>query len=145
MLVPIATTTKPIVNLSTFKIHPTRPTSVTMPKLKMAIHTIEAKNETRKYFLLCASEQLGIVQVNIHRNGKETTKRNQSIRYRMYTQLPSPFSGKLAATAGRHGMTRIFLFSSCCSLDVAINIKSKIVHRYYYMPILLRFLYDSNT
>ena len=126
MLVPIATTTNPIVNLSTFKIHPTRPTSVTIPKLKMAIHTIEAKKETRKYFLLCASEQFGIVQVNIHKNGKETTKKNQSSRYRMYTQHPSPFSGKLAATAGRHGMTRIFSSSfSWCSLGVPVNMQNK--------------------
>ena len=78
MLVPIATTTKPIVNLSTFKMHPARPTRVTMPEVKMAIHTIEAKNETRKYFRLCACEQFGIVHVNIHKNGNETMKRIQS-------------------------------------------------------------------
>ena len=110
----MAMTTKPIVNLSTLRMHPDRPTNVTMPKLRIAIHKIDIKNETRKYFRLCGLLQSGMVQVNAQRNGKLSKNRIQPIKNLTPARQPpsSGYSGNSAETAGRHGQGFIFCSSS---------------------------------
>ena len=63
ILVPIATTTSPIVNSPMLRIQPTRATSVTMPKLIIAIHSIAMVNAAVTTYHLRFLEQLGMVHV----------------------------------------------------------------------------------
>ena len=115
-LVPIAMTTKPMVNLSTLRIHPDRPTKVTMPKLKIAIQTMDMMKEARKYFRLCGLLQSGMVQVNKQMNGKLIRNKIQPKTYLNAAQQPpsSGNSGYSADTAGKQGQG-FMVCSPCCS------------------------------
>lgn len=110
----MAMTTNPMVNLSTLKMHPDRPTNVTMPKLKMAIQMIDIVKEARKYLRLCGLLQSGMVHVNIQMKGKLTTNNNHPSEYLNGAKMPpsSGYSGNSADTAGRHGQSFIFASSS---------------------------------
>lgn len=98
-------TTNPMVNLSTLRMHPDRPTNVTMPKLKMAIQTIDIVNEAKKYFRLCDLLQSGMVQVNTQMNGKLSTNSTHPSEYLNGARQPpsSGYSGNSADTAGKYG------------------------------------------
>lgn len=114
-LVPMATTTSPMVNLSTDRIHPDLPTRVTIAKLRIAIHTIDMKKDTIKYFRLCGLEQSGIVHVNMQMNGKLTMNNSQPRRYFIvFNKLffPSGYWGISAETGFKHGKTLIVGSSS---------------------------------
>ena len=63
MLVPIATTTSPIVNSPMLSMQPTRATRVTMPKLMIAIQRMAMVKEAATTYHLRFLEQLGMVQV----------------------------------------------------------------------------------
>ncbi len=76
-LVPMATTTSPIVNLSTPRMQPALPTTVTIAKLRTAIHTTDMKNDRTKNFCNRGFAQSGIVQLNATTNGNETRNRSQ--------------------------------------------------------------------
>ena len=111
---PMAMTTNPIVNLSTLRMHPDRPTNVTIPKLRIAIHMIDIKNEARKCFRLCGLLQSGMVQVKAQMKGKVNKNKNQpKTNLNAARQPPSSgYSGNSADIAGRHGQGFIFCSSS---------------------------------
>lgn len=110
----MAMTTNPMVNLSTLRMQPDRPTNVTMPKLKMAIQTIDIMKDAKKYFRLCSLLQSGMVQVNKQRNGKLITNNSHPRKYLNGARTPPSggYSGNSAHIAGRHGQGLIFSSSS---------------------------------
>ena len=128
-LVPMAMTTNPMVNLSTLRMHPDRPTNVTMAKLKMAIQTIDIVKEAKKYLRLCGLLQSGIVQVNIQMNGKLSTNNTQPSKNLNGARAPpsSGYSGNSADTAGKHGHGLIFSCTSSSSFPSAMDSMSTFV------------------
>ena len=122
-------TTNPMVNLSTLRMHPDRPTNVTMAKLKMAIQTIDIVKEAKKYLRLCGLLQSGIVQVNIQMNGKLSRNNTQPSKNLNGAREPpsSGYSGNSVDTAGKHGHGLIFSCSSSSSFPSAMDSMSPFV------------------
>lgn len=125
----MAMTTNPMVNLSTLRIQPDRPTNVTMPKLKMAIQMIDIVKEAKKYLRLCASLQAGMVQVNKQMNGKLSMNNTQPRKNLNGARTPpsSGYSGNSADTAGKQGQGLIFSCSSSFSFTSAMDSMSTLV------------------
>lgn len=107
-LVPMATTTRPIVNSSMCRMHPTRATMVTIAKLMTAIHTIDMRKDAATTYHLRFSEQLGMLHVKMSTNGNVIRKKIHLNTNLTQPRLPSlranSMSGGTDRMAGRQGM-----------------------------------------
>ena len=119
-LVPMATTTSPIVNSPIWRIQPTRATIVTMAKLMTAIQTIDMTKEPATRYHFRFSEQFGMVHVKATMKGKEMMKRIHFRTNFTHPSLPSSLaswiSGGAVRIAGRHGMRTMRASSSSSSV-----------------------------
>ena len=85
----MATTTSPMVNSPTLRMHPTRATIVTMAKLMMAIQRMDMRKELTTLYHLRFSEQFGMVHVKATTKGNERTKRIHLKANFTHPSLPS--------------------------------------------------------
>ena len=117
MLVPTATTTRPMVNSPTERIQPARATIVTIMKLITAIQKMDMRKEPVITYHFRFSEQLGMVQVKSTTKGKERTKRIHRKTYFTHPHLvpssrASSMSGGTERMGGRQEMSTMTASSS---------------------------------
>ena len=123
ILVPMATTTSPIVNSPIPNRQPSRATMVTIMKLSVAIQNMDIKKEDVTTYHFRFFEQLGIVHVNITKYGNERMNRIKLSMYLVQPRAPPSFAsaheGGAALIGGKYGM-RVIVGSSSSSLPTLL-------------------------